>query len=68
MQDILVNAILITSVVIGAAAVISYWGLAASRRQRHRAQWHAVADAFVELDSELDRVWASEVRRRESGR
>jgi hypothetical protein len=65
----LVNAILIAAVASGAAAVARYRTLAERRRERRGAQWHAIADSLAELDSELDRAWASEVqRRRESGR
>ncbi|HSZ40206.1 MAG TPA: hypothetical protein VK817_09625 [Trebonia sp.] len=65
----LVNAILIAAVASGAAVVARYGSLAERRRERRRAQWRAIADSLVELDSELDRAWASEVQRqRESGR
>lgn len=68
MHASLLNAILIAVTLIGTAAVAGYWHLGARRRGRRHAQWRAVADALVELDSDLDRVWASEVRQYRPGR
>ncbi|MGH3169514.1 MAG: hypothetical protein ACRDN0_27000 [Trebonia sp.] len=63
MHASLLNAILIAVTLIGTAAVASYRHLSARRRGRRHAEWRAVADALVELDSDLDRVWAREIRR-----
>lgn len=63
----LINAIVIAVGVIGAAGAACYWLIAERRRRGRRAEWEAMQDALLALDSELDQVWAREGRRHGHG-
>jgi len=68
MQYSMLNVALFLVVVTGWTAVWVYCRVAAHGRARRHAEWTAMAAGMCQLDAELDRAWAVEVRQRRRGR
>jgi hypothetical protein len=56
-----VLAVVLCAALVAAASAVARCCLrGARRRERQRAEWEQVAPGLLELDDELDRMWAAE--------
>jgi hypothetical protein len=48
---------------IACTGVAMYWCVSVRRRERAQREWESVAEGLRDLDADLDRAWAAELRR-----